>query len=102
MQEITNALMQDSVSIKKIVDGQIWRRAYVNSDRGRAELTVDFPELVNEVFAVWGDTATVIESVVEVRVPIEPQPTTFEVTVIEQQGILDDLVQLLIDKGVIW
>lgn len=95
-------LTVNSVSIKKVIDGQAWRKAYVNSARGRAELLADFPELVNEVFAVWGDTATVIEPVIEVQVPTEPQPTALEVMVAEQQEVIDDLVTLLVDKGVIW
>ena len=37
------------------------RKAYVNSDRGRKELQTEQPDnIVNAVFAVWGDQPTVL------------------------------------------
>lgn len=56
-----------------IVLDVIGRRAYINSERGRAELLADCTtynrqDLYDEVMAVWGDAPTVIE-------PVEPEPT---------------------------
>lgn len=63
-------LTQDSVSLKKqiftTVDGieypigQPWRRAYVNSLSGRAQVQTEVAEpYKTAIMAVWGDTATV-------------------------------------------
>jgi len=63
-------LTENSVSIKKqkyIVDngeeypvGQPWRRAYVNSERGRQQVQEEVPEPYRSaIFAVWGDTPTI-------------------------------------------
>lgn len=42
--------------------GEAHRRAYNNSERGRQELIDREPqEVVNAVFALWGDEPTVIE-----------------------------------------
>ena len=67
-------LTQDSVSLKKqnyaIVDGteypigEPWRKAYVNSTNGRAEVEAEVSEpYKTAVFAVWGDTPTVSEEI---------------------------------------
>ena len=69
-------LTRDSVSVKRqqyiILDGieypigQPWRRAYVNSVRGRQEVEKEVPEPHRTaIFAVWGDTPTVDETVEE-------------------------------------
>jgi hypothetical protein len=66
-------LTQDSVSLKKqqyIVQdgqeyaiGQPWRRAYVNSVRGRTQVQEEVPEpYKTAIFAVWCDTPTVSEA----------------------------------------
>lgn len=53
-------LTQDNVSILKVIDGQNHRKAYVNSIGGRAELIAENDQdIVNQVFAVWGDSPTV-------------------------------------------
>jgi hypothetical protein len=65
-------LTQNSVSLKKqqytTVDGveypigQPWRRAYVNSTQGRAQVEAEVQEpYKTAIFAVWGDTPTVTE-----------------------------------------
>jgi hypothetical protein len=63
-------LTADSVSLKKqryeTVDGaeyaigEPWRRAYVNSALGRAEVEAEISDpYKTAIFAVWGDTPTV-------------------------------------------
>ncbi len=63
-------LTQDSVSLRKqqftTIDGveypigQPWRRAYVNSISGRAQVQAEVPEPYRTaIFAVWGDAPTV-------------------------------------------
>lgn len=63
-------LTQNGVSIKKqkytVIDGveyaigDIWRKAYANSERGRTELQKELDDkYVNAIFAVWGDTTTI-------------------------------------------
>ena len=70
---ILDMLTQDSVSVIKqkcvLVDGEEyhidapWRRAYVNSAQGRAQVQAEVPEPYRSaIFAVWGDTPTVTES----------------------------------------
>lgn len=65
-------LTQDSVSLKKqqyaTVDGkeypigQPWRRAYINSAQGRAQVQAEVPEpYLSAIMAVWGATPTVTE-----------------------------------------
>ena len=65
-------LTQDSVSLKKqnhtVVDGkeypigEPWRRAYVNSVQGRAQVQAEVPEpYLSAIMAVWGDAPTVTE-----------------------------------------
>jgi hypothetical protein len=45
--------------------GEPHRCAYVNSERGRSEITAALPEpYLSAVMAVWGDAATVIETAV--------------------------------------
>lgn len=69
-------LTKDSVSIltqnfvefegKEQQVGENHRRAYINSQEGRAEIEECEPEnVVNAVMAVWGDTATVEEEDME-------------------------------------
>jgi hypothetical protein len=70
MDKITlDMLTQDSVSLKKqqytTIDGveypigQPWRRAYVNSEQGRAQVTAEVQEPYRTaIFAVWGDEPT--------------------------------------------
>lgn len=63
-------LTANSVSIKKqqyaLVDGkeyavgEPWRRAYVNSEKGREQVNTEVIEPYSTaIFAVWGDTPTV-------------------------------------------
>jgi len=65
-------LTEKSVSVKtqKYIEdegieyavGEPHRRAYVNSERGRAEIAAELPEpYLSAVLAVWGDSAKVIE-----------------------------------------
>ena len=69
---IIEMLTQDSVSIKKqkyiVVDGQEyavgepWRRAYINSEKGREQVQTEVPEpYLSAIMTVWGDTPTVTE-----------------------------------------
>jgi|LSQX01.2.fsa_nt_gb hypothetical protein len=69
---IIEILTRDSISIKKqkyiVVDdqeyavGEPWRRAYINSIRGREEVQNELPQAqVNAIMAVWGDVPTVDE-----------------------------------------
>ena len=69
-------LTQDGVSIKKqqyvTIDGvdypvgNPWRRAYANSVSGRQAVQNEVPEPHRTaIFAVWGDTPTVDETVEE-------------------------------------
>lgn len=75
MKTVTN-LTSESVSILTVTDGKNHRRAYENSESGRADLIAFEPdEVVNEVMAVWGDTPTVETPVIE---PTEPEPTAEE------------------------
>jgi len=65
-------LTETSVSVKtqKYVEdggveyavGEPHRRAYVNSERGRAEIAAELPEpYLSAVLAVWGEAPTVFE-----------------------------------------
>jgi hypothetical protein len=67
---ILDMLTQDSVSLKKqqytSIDGveypigHPWRRAYVNSSQGRAQVQAEVEEPYRTaIIAVWGDTPTV-------------------------------------------
>ena len=57
-------LNQNSVSVKKQNPvGQLWRRAYVNSVQGRAQVQAEVPEpYCTAIFTVWGDTPTIDET----------------------------------------
>lgn len=75
MQSITlDMLSQDSVSVRRqkyaVVDGQEypvgqpWRRAYVNSTKGRERIQRELPDpYLSAVMAVWGETPTVTDDV---------------------------------------
>lgn len=65
-------LTRDSVSLKKqkyvLIDGveypvgEPWRRAYINSARGRTEVEAEVPEpYKTAIFTIWGDAPTVTE-----------------------------------------
>lgn len=42
--------------------GEPHRRAYVNSERGRAEIAAELPEpYLSAVLAVWGEAPTIVE-----------------------------------------
>lgn len=67
-----DTLTKNSVSIKKqnyinqngveYAIGEIWRKAYVNSIRGRQEVESEVEEPYKAViFMMWGDTPTVTE-----------------------------------------
>ncbi|MBU5254188.1 hypothetical protein KQI46_20050 [Lysinibacillus capsici] len=69
---ILDNLNQNSVSVKKQTYilykeqqypiGEIWRRAYVNSDLGRQQVLKELPSAqINAILAVWGDEATFVE-----------------------------------------
>ena len=69
-------LNQSSVSVKteKFVEvegewqqvGQPHRKAYINSVNGRQEITEKLPQVQkNAIFAVWGDTPIVDESIAQ-------------------------------------
>jgi len=69
-------LTQDSVSVKKQqyvkIDGteypvgKPWRRAYVNSARGRQQVEEEVPEPYRTaIFEVWGPEPTVEETTAE-------------------------------------
>lgn len=71
-----DTLTQDSVSVKKqtYIDymgqqypiGEPWRRAYMNDIKGRQQIVDELPQAqVNAIMAVWGDTPTVAEEVIE-------------------------------------
>ena len=46
--------------------GQPHRKAYVNSIRGREEVIAELPiQQQNAIFAVWGDTPTVDETIAQ-------------------------------------
>lgn len=67
---ILDELKQESVSVKKQkyvnVDGtdypigDLWRKAYMNTEEGRKELEKELDDkYVNAVFAIWGDNLTI-------------------------------------------
>ena len=53
----------NSVSILVVMeDGENWRRAYVNSEEGRKQILLDFPDAYEELCGegkVWGTEPTV-------------------------------------------
>lgn len=74
--KVIDMLTKDSVSIitRKFIDldgvktqvGLDSRCAYVNSEKERVKISEEQPyEVVNSVFAIWGDTATVEEQIPE-------------------------------------
>ena len=71
MQILDGTLNDKSVSIQSDEYGT---RAYVNSTRGRAQLKAECPpDIVQQVYAVWGDTPTVEEPKIEFPAPV-PTP----------------------------
>lgn len=67
MQIFDGTLNNKSVSIQSDAYGT---RAYINSARGRTQLETECPpEIAQQVYAVWGDTPTVDESVIERPAP---------------------------------
>lgn len=71
---ILDNLHQDGVSVKKqnfIVyqekeypAGDIWRRLYVNSERGRMQIVNELPQAQSTaILTVWGDTPTVSDDI---------------------------------------
>lgn len=47
---------------QEIPVGDTWQRAYVNSDRGRADAAKEVPEpYLSAIMTVWGDTPTIME-----------------------------------------
>lgn len=69
-------LTKDSVSVKKqsfiefmgqpYPTGEVWRRAYVNSEQGRQQVAAELPQTeANAIMTMWGDFPTVIEEVTE-------------------------------------
>lgn len=72
-EKTVDMLTKDSVSVKtskyttiegvKYQLGEPHRRAYVNSARGRAELSEGEPaEVVGAVLAMWGETPTITDA----------------------------------------
>lgn len=68
-----DSLTQDSVSIERLnyttIDGkeyligEPWRKAYVNSVNGRAEVESEISEpYLSSIMAMWGATPTVVET----------------------------------------
>lgn len=79
MQIYPNTLTEASTSIQSDEYGM---RAYINSTRGRAQLEAECPtEIVQEVYAVWGNTPTVTESA---PAP-QPDPQPSETDILGQQ-----------------
>jgi len=71
---ILDMLTQDSVSVKKqnytVIDGveyaigETWRRAYVNSEKGREALKAEVKEpFLSVVMLMWETNPTVIEEI---------------------------------------
>lgn len=69
-----DALNENSVTVKtqqyveingeELNVGELHARAYMNSERGRAELAEDVPEpYLSAVLAVWGDAPKVAETI---------------------------------------
>lgn len=70
---LTN-ITETSVSILEVRDGENWRRAYVNSEDGRAQLQADFPADYDELCGEgkpWGTEPTVFP---EPEPECEPEP----------------------------
>jgi len=67
-------LTQDNVSLKKqqyvVIEGkelpigEPWRRAYINSTQGRAQVHAEVPEpYLSAIMAIWGDTPTITDPI---------------------------------------
>ena len=67
-------LTQDSVSVKRqhyttsdeqeSAIGDPWRRAYVNSVQGRAQVQAEVQEpYLSAIMAIWGNTPTITEAI---------------------------------------
>lgn len=53
-----------TVNGKEYPTGEPWRRAYINSVQGRAQVQAEVPEpYLSAIMAVWGDAPTVSDSV---------------------------------------
>lgn len=70
-----DALNENSVTVKtqqyveingeELNVGELHAKAYINSERGRAELVEEVSEpYLSAVLAVWGDTPTVNETII--------------------------------------
>lgn len=71
MDVLKKSLILTSVSVCSSVYGT---RAYVNSARGRKQLEAECPpDIVQQVYEVWGDTPTVEEPKTEFPAPV-PTP----------------------------
>lgn len=58
---LTN-ITENSVSVLEVRDGENWRRAYTNSEDGRAQLQAEFPDAYEELCGEgksWGMEPTV-------------------------------------------
>lgn len=77
--------------------GSNHRRAYSNSENGRAMLIANEPEdIVTEVLTVWGDAPTVEEPeipVIEIKPTAEERISELENTVAEQNNALCEQVE---------
>lgn len=76
---ITNATI-DSVSILEVRDDGNWRRAYFNSEVGRAQLQEEFPEEFEELCGegkMWG-TAPTVFPVADIEVERDETPTQLD------------------------
>jgi len=83
MQIDKGLLITSSVSIQSAEYGM---RAYINSARGRAELTAECPpEIVMRVLEVWGPEPTVTE-------PVYPDPEPGPPTVEDRLSAAEDLL----------
>ena len=75
---ITN-VTTDSISVLEVRDGKNWRRAYSNSEDGRAQLKAEFPDAYEELCGEgkpWGTEPTVFP--VPDTEPAEPMPTQLD------------------------
>ncbi len=68
-------LTQNSVSILQIINGEYFRKSYINSENGRTKLIQDCPsEITNEVFKMWGGSPTVEDITAPEPTPVQPDP----------------------------
>lgn len=93
-----DCLTMESCSVLITNNGENFRRAFVNSERGRKELK-EFcnEETYNKVIEVWGDEALVPE-IERVSAYVEP-PRSTEMTLEEKVDLL--MMDKLIRDGVI-